>query len=287
LTRLYAFKYTALMKTSDLTFNDKCSPNKKPSFSLESKLLLRKNREDFLSPKKVQLLENITIYGSISKAAKASEITYKTAWTWIDKMNSLAPKALVEKISGGKGGGGTLVTAYAKELICLYEEVEALHNKHLNTLERAFDHLEDEKIKGFSFSRLNAEVVEISKHEKRATLRLKLGCGSSISAQAPVAFVEVNKLKPASMLYVLVESQAVSVSKSFEKESSSRNKLQTKVVDVMIHGEDVVLTLSLGNSEMLTSQITYQSYQSLDIKKEDELWVMFKAYSITLLKRGE
>jgi len=274
------------MKTSDATSNDVCFPENKPSFSLESKLLLRKNKEDFLSPKRMQLLENITIYGSISKAAKASEITYKTAWTWIDKMNSLAPKALVQKISGGKGGGGTLVTAYAKELIRLYEEVEALHNKHLHTLERAFDHLEDEEMKRFSFSCLDAEVVAITKHDKRATLTLRLGCGSSISAQAPIAFVEVNELKSSSLLSVLIESEAVSVSKFFEKESSSRNKLKTKVVNIMIHGQDVVLTLSLGKNETLTSQITYQSYESLDIKKEDELWAIFKAYSITLLKKG-
>lgn len=259
----------------------------KSSFSLESNLLLLKYKEEFLNPKKVQLLENIIVYGSISKAAKASAISYKTAWAWIDNMNSLSPKALVQKVSGGKGGGGTLVTAYAKEFISLYEEIEALHKKHLDSLERSFDHLEDEKMKSFSFSRLNAEVLEISKHEKRATLSLRLGCGSLISAEAPIAFIEVNSLKPTSLVSVLIESEAVSVSKSFEKEISSRNKLKTKVEDIMIHGQDVLLRLCLRNREKITSQITYKSYKDLNIKKEDELLAVFKAYSITLLKRDE
>ena len=269
MTQRYLLKYTSNMD--------------KLTFSLNSKLLLTKSAEEFLTLKRVKLLENIIVYGSISKAAKASGITYKTAWAWIDKMNSLAPKALVQKISGGKGGGGTLITAYAKELISLFEEVEALHEQHLNTLERAFEHLEDEERKSFSFARLEAEVVEILRYEKRATLNLRLGNGSTISAQAPIAFVDVNQLKASSLLSVLIESESVSVSKSLEKEISSRNKLNTKVIDIMIDGNDVLLVLGLHNDESLVSQITYQSFEELNIKKGDELLALFKAYNVTLL----
>ena len=53
---------------------------------------------------------------------------------------------------------------------------------------------------------------------------------------------------------------------------------------IMIEGEDVLLTLALGKNEIITSQITYQSYKNLKIKKDDELLAIFKAYSITLLK---
>ena len=264
----------------------KQSEDGRSSFSLESNLLLKKNDEDFLTLKRIELLENITVYGSIAEAAKVSSISYKTAWSWIEKMNALAPKALVQKISGGKGGGGTLVTAYAKELICLYDEVEALHKKHLATLETAFEHLEDEKMKSFSFSRLNAEVLDISRHEKRATLSLKLECGQLISAQAPWAYVEVNSLQEGSLISILIESEAVSVSKSVEKEISSRNKLKTKVNDITINGQDVLLTLVLDDNTILTSQITHKSYTDMNIQKNDELLAVFKAYSITLIGRG-
>lgn len=256
---------------------------KTPSFRLRSELLLGKETEHFLNAKRVELLENITAFGSIAKAAKASAVTYKTAWEWIDKMNALAPKPLVQKISGGKGGGGTLVTAYAKELIRIYEEVQALHEKHLYTLQSAFEHLEDDiETKTFSFSRLNAKVKEILSDEKRATLVLELPCGSLISAQAPLSFVEVNALKAGSPVAVLIESEAVSVSKSLDKEISSRNKLKTRVKDVSIDGDDVLLTLSLGSGQFLTSRITLKSYKELGIKKEDEVMAMFKAYSPTL-----
>jgi len=141
----YILKYTALM--SNIVF------------SLESDLRLTKGSEEFLSPKRVQLLENITIYGSMTKAAKASGITYKTAWAWIEKMNSLASKPMVQRISGGKGGGGTIVTVFAKELIERFIQLEALHKKHLASLDRSFEDLDNGRMQDFVFSRLNAEVI--------------------------------------------------------------------------------------------------------------------------------
>jgi len=252
------------------------------SFTLASDLMLCKREEHFLSLKKVQLLENIMVYGSISQAAKASGVTYKTAWDWIDRMNTLAPKPLVQKISGGKGGGGTIVTVYAKELLQTYEEVDALHQKHLETLEKAFDYLDDEKEKAFSFSRLDAEITHISVHGNRANVELRLICGSLINIQSPLSFVEVNKLQIGSKSSVLIESEAVSVSRSLDKEISSRNKLKTRVQDIRIDGEDVLLTLLLCEEQYLTSRITYKSYIDMKIKKGDELMAIFKAYSATL-----
>ncbi len=248
--------------------------------------MLSNKDEIFLNHKKVQLLENITIYGSISKAAKESEVTYKTAWGWIDKMNTSAPKPLVQKISGGKDGGGTLVTAYAKELMRTYEEVEALQQKHLSMLEESFSHLQgDDKNQSFTFSRLEAEIKDISLKGSKAIFLLGLSCGNEISAQAPSSFVEINALSVGSQVSVLIESDTVSISKSFEKEISSRNKLTGIVDNIEIHEEDVLLSLALCQDQHLTSRITYKSYKDLEIKEGDELIAVFKAYSVTLFVR--
>ena len=90
-----------------------------------------------------------------------------------------------------------------------------------------------------------------------------------------------------SKVSILIESEAVSVSKFDEKELSSRNRLETKVKEIIIHEDEVLLKLSLSNDEIINAQITYTSYNKLDIKKEDKLLAIFKAYSITLLSQGE
>jgi len=256
-------------------------------FLLSSQLLLKKDEDDFLSVKKVALLENVRDYGSITKAAKALGITYKTAWNWIEKMNALSPSSLVQKVSGGKDGGGTIITVYAKELIRLYHKVNALHQKHLEALQDSFSHIEDDIMqKTFSFSGLNAEIVEVQAQDKNVELTLKLKCGLNIIAYSSLPFIEINAIKVGSEVVALVESDAVSLSKVDKKEISSRNRLKVKIVDTVFEGKDVLLTLMLSENENLTSRITLKSFQDLQLQKQDMVMAMFKAYNVTLLKGG-
>jgi len=63
------------------------------------------------------MLEKIDEPGSITTAAKAVGISYKTAWDTANLINSLAEKPLVERLAGGKGGGGTTLALAGKEVV--------------------------------------------------------------------------------------------------------------------------------------------------------------------------
>jgi molybdate transport system regulatory protein len=82
--------------------------------------------ERFLGKGRIQLLQLIIAHGSISKAAKAMEMSYKRAWDLINSMNTQASKPLVTTQTGGKSGGGTLVTPEGIEAI---EAYQALQNR--------------------------------------------------------------------------------------------------------------------------------------------------------------
>lgn len=71
----------------------------------------------FLGYGRVVLLERIREFGSITKAAKSMELSYRRAWVLIDSMNRQAPKPFVVTAAGGKGGGGTLVTEAGEQAI--------------------------------------------------------------------------------------------------------------------------------------------------------------------------
>src|SRR5262245_66192052 len=66
---------------------------------------------------RVALLASIADYGSITQAAKAVGVSYKAAWDAIDTMNNLAGEPLVERLAGGKGGGGTRLTQRGLQLV--------------------------------------------------------------------------------------------------------------------------------------------------------------------------
>ena len=97
---------------------------------------IEKNEKSFLGKGRIELLKKIDRYGSISRAAKEMKMSYKAAWDAVDIMNKTAKKQVVEKISGGKGGGGTRLTDYGKELINIFETAENNFKNCLEEIER-------------------------------------------------------------------------------------------------------------------------------------------------------
>src|SRR5512135_732899 len=95
---------------------------------------LGQDHEPVLSDVRIALLEQIGETGSISQAAKVVGISYKTAWDAVDTMNNLSGEPLVERVAGGKGGGGTLLTDTARRLIETYRLVQQEHERFLASL---------------------------------------------------------------------------------------------------------------------------------------------------------
>ena len=74
---------------------------------------------------KVRLLELVVDMGSISKAAKAMDMSYRRAWLLVDELNSMFGKTVVETLAGGAGGGGASVTEFGLELVHTFRTLEA------------------------------------------------------------------------------------------------------------------------------------------------------------------
>lgn len=74
----------------------------------------------YLGYGRIVLLERIREYGSITKAAKSMEMSYRHAWELVDSMNRQAPNPFVEAVAGGKGGGGARLTEDGEKAIKLF-----------------------------------------------------------------------------------------------------------------------------------------------------------------------
>lgn len=80
--------------------------------------------ERAFGPGKADLLERIAAEGSISKAAKSMDMSYSRAWQLVDSMNTHFRKPLVEPKTGGKRGGGAVLTKAGEEVLSLYRRME-------------------------------------------------------------------------------------------------------------------------------------------------------------------
>jgi molybdate transport system regulatory protein len=80
--------------------------------------------ERAFGPGKADLLEHIAAEGSISKAAKAMDMSYSRAWQLVDAMNKDFRKPLVESSTGGRKGGGAVVTKTGAEVLSIFRKME-------------------------------------------------------------------------------------------------------------------------------------------------------------------
>ncbi len=99
------------------------SRNKTPAFKPRIRILA--GDEIALGPGKIDLLEAIERNGSISKAARDIQMSYKRAWDMVDTMNRCFKSPLVEGAAGGKGGGGARLTPLGERMARRYRAMEA------------------------------------------------------------------------------------------------------------------------------------------------------------------
>ena len=77
-----------------------------------------------IGPGKILLLEQIQRSGSISAAGRAMEMSYKRAWDLVDEVNRICRQAAVERQTGGKNGGGAVLTPFGLSLVARYRKIE-------------------------------------------------------------------------------------------------------------------------------------------------------------------
>lgn len=76
-----------------------------------------------LEARNAKLLEAIAQHGSITTAARKSNISYAHAWHMVDSLNKSFDQPLVVKIKGGEKGGGAVLTELGFELLDTYKRV--------------------------------------------------------------------------------------------------------------------------------------------------------------------
>lgn len=91
---------------------------------VKSRIWIEQNDQILLGLGRVRLLEQIVLDGSINKACKSLNMSYKKAWKLVNAMNENSDQPLVETLSGGKGGGGTQVTPFGKKMIETFRNIE-------------------------------------------------------------------------------------------------------------------------------------------------------------------
>lgn len=77
-----------------------------------------------MGPGKSELLAAIDATGSISQAAKQLGMSYRRAWNLVDTMNRCFTEPLVTTATGGDHGGGARVTAFGRDVLARFTDMQ-------------------------------------------------------------------------------------------------------------------------------------------------------------------
>ncbi|HEY0107953.1 MAG TPA: LysR family transcriptional regulator [Rhizomicrobium sp.] len=78
-----------------------------------------------LGPGKVRLLELIAETGSIRKAAAGMKMSYRQAWLLLRSLAGTFGEPLAQTATGGRSGGGAVLTAAGRRVVASYRALEA------------------------------------------------------------------------------------------------------------------------------------------------------------------
>jgi molybdate transport system regulatory protein len=95
------------------------------ALEVRSKIWIERRGDVVLSEWRVDLLEAIDAHGSLSRAAEALDVPYRTAWERVKATEAELGVRLLESESGGVDGGGSRLTPDAREFCRRFRRVSS------------------------------------------------------------------------------------------------------------------------------------------------------------------
>jgi molybdate transport system regulatory protein len=77
---------------------------------------------------KIELLEGIEATGSLVRAARSMEMSYRRAWLLLHALNTNFDEPVAIAKTGGRAGGGATLTPFGRDLVASYRALEAKVN---------------------------------------------------------------------------------------------------------------------------------------------------------------
>jgi len=263
---------------------------KKKFKTLKADLFLQDEDQQSFTNAQIQLLTAINECGSISSAAKNIGVSYKTAWDRIDALNNLSDKPLIQRVAGGKNGGGSKLTNFGREIVKGFTELQEEHNAFVKRLGTSLNSMSDlakflrsTTLQTSARNQFRGKITKITRGGINTEIELKLNDSTSIVALITNDSAKKMGLKKGNHAVALIKSSWIILSKEKDIATSARNKIEGNISKIEKGQVNSQVSLDLGNEKTLTCIVTNKSVQELKLKRNETAYALFKASSVILM----
>jgi len=258
--------------------------------ALDGNLWFTKAESKFLGGDRIALLEKIGELGSITQAAKAIGVSYKTAWEMMNQINNLSAAPLVDRATGGKGGGGASLTPAGHGLLEQFRVVQEEHRKFLKNLDlrlgdtgSLYQFLRRISMKVSARNLFNGTVASITKGAVNAEVSLTLKGGATITAVVTNGAIDNLGLKEGMDAYAIIKASSVVIATELAGAKLSTRNLLTGTIVKMVEGPvNCEIVLELPGGTTISAVITDGSAKRLGLNVGGSATALFKASSVIL-----
>lgn len=245
--------------------------------------------------KRIRLLEAIATHGSLNRAARAVPLSYKAAWDALDAMNNLAEAPLVVRTTGGRNGGGTVLTEHGGRMIALYRAMESSQQDILDRISspRALAAAAGEgaslrtllrrmAVRTSARNQFVGTVVTIDDAGGMADVRLRLDGGEELTASITPESVETMALAPSVQAYALIKAPWVDVTPAAPRRSSTRNVFEGVITALDPGSVRTRLTLTTPSGRAIAAALPDATVGKRGLRRGERAWASFATDSVIL-----
>jgi molybdate transport system regulatory protein len=255
---------------------------------LQGSLWFTVDGENLGGRERIDLLRAVADQGSITRGARAQGVSYKAAWDAIDAMNTLAGEPLVERSTGGRGGGSTRLTARGQRLVERFEQIDAAHRRFLELLDEQAIDLEQPfsllKVLNMKTSARNQFVGTVTALRSGAVndeVEITLPSGVRIVAVVTQESVQSLGLRTKMTAIALVKSSSIVIATDLEgAKVSARNQLAGTVSAVTPGAVNSEVVIELDGGGSIAAIVTDASAKALGLAPGQRATALFKATSV-------
>lgn len=257
--------------------------------AISSNLTLELFNQPFLLEKRIQLLIAIKHSGSINKAAKEVPMSYKSAWEAVETMNNLSIHPIVQRETGGSGGGGTTLTQYGENLLTTYFLLKAEQKKFIENLNRITD------INAGSLKTIRRLSMQISARNQiigivekitlgavNAEVLIKIKSGNTLVSIITNTATENLEINVGDEVIAVIKSSNVLLSTEANLKISARNTLKGEIETINQGEINSEVVINIGNEDKVVTVITTSSIKNMNLKVGSKVDAIIKASDIMI-----